>query len=178
MIAPDERYDGRARPTHAELTIIGEVLTEWSDLEFWLQVIFRRLANIDFDASLALFGNIRNWRVITDTLRDLAQQRMAEPDIRAFGKLLARFDSCALRRNKIVHATWYQDRRSGEWCRYVVPSNSRKINAVLSKPIDQKLRARHLTSPKEMRQFCADARKLQDDITRFWSKWNEKQNPS
>ena len=180
MSDDNERYSGEYRPRNEDLALLGMVVSEWSEVEFWLHVILRRLAGIDFDASRAIFGNIRNWRTITDALRALAAQKMDDKDAKVFERLLDRFDRQAKRRNGIVHASWYKNQDADEWCRYLVPSRIDQISEILSRddPASQKIRARHLFRPSDMQDFCATAQTLQDDIVRFWDDWRHRQSPA
>ena len=172
-----KRYDGNYRPGQDDLALLGEVISEWSEVEFWLKVIFQRLAGIEFNESLAVFANIRNWRAIAGVLKDLADQKMEATDAKKFRTLLERFDRHAAQRNGIVHATWYK-LNSVDWCRYVIPADEAKIAKVLSiSPRDQKIRDRHLFRPKDLKEFCAQAHCLQKDIGSFWDDWDHRQNP-
>lgn len=174
-----EHYDGEYRPSIEDLARLGMVLSEWSEVEFWVHVILGRLAGIDFDASRAIFGNIRSLRTVTDALRALAHQRMDDEDVKVFERLLERFDRQAKRRNGIVHASWYKDQDADEWCRYLVPSRIDQISETLSKdPASQKIRARHLFRPRDMLNFCETAQTLRDDIASFWDEWDHKRSPA
>ena len=172
-----DNYDGDFRPFETDLALLGKVISEWGEVEFWLLVILRRLAGIEFNESMAIFGNIRNWRTITGALADLADEKIEAADAKLFKGLLKRFDKQAARRNRIVHASWYKS-DSGDWCRYIVPSSESKIAKVLSSsPLDHKTRSRHLFRPNDLSDFCEQARCLQSDIMEFWDDWDHRQNP-
>ncbi|MCF6317088.1 MAG: hypothetical protein L3J30_12580 [Marinosulfonomonas sp.] len=173
----DTELEINLSPSEKDYALLGKVLSEWGEVEFWLLVILRSLVGISHNDSLAVFSNIRNYRTITLMLSDLAEEKMNSEDEKKFKRLLGSFNKLARHRNGIVHAGWYKNQKS-EWCRYLVPSSHGKIKEVFSPaPSDQKTRAKHLFSPARMEQMCKDTRALQSSIVEFWDDWSYRQNP-
>ena len=157
----DTEMETNLSPSEKDYALLGKVLTEWGKVEFWLSVIFRSLVGIPHNDSLAIFSNICSYRIVTQMLSDLAEEKMNPTDKKKFKNLLGKFNKLARHRNGIVHAGWCQNQKS-EWCRYLVPSSHGKIREVFSQaPSDQKIKDKHLFSPARMKQMCKDTRALQ-----------------
>jgi hypothetical protein len=172
-----DRYDGDSRPDRDALAVLGQAISEWGEVEFWLLIILRRLAGIEHNESLAIFSNIRNFRSISDMLKDISEEKMASSDVTRFHKLLDKFNSLASKRNLIVHSSWYKHK--DVWSRYLVPSGKIKIDLVLcSHPKGQKIRRKHLITKDGILEFCSESKVLQDNIMEFWDDWDHRRNPS
>jgi hypothetical protein len=169
---PHKRYRRYKRPPRRELALLGEALTEWDDVEFAVKAFWQRLAGMDTEQAHAVLAHFRNWRTLTDSLRDMAEIEFGEhDDAKKLNKLLDRADKLALRRNNIVHASWLPHPVTNEWCRYTRP-RGRYWQITLAKEAARVPGAslKHFFPPAEIRKFCDDAAELE---SKFWDFWAE-----
>lgn len=92
------------------LTLIGNLIFNWSNNESMFIYLLMVLLKTDFNSAAITFVTLNTTRARLDLIRRLAKSRIADPEIvKKIEKLIERFNRCTKVRNEFNHCIYRVD---------------------------------------------------------------------
>lgn len=154
---------------------LGEYLVSWEQLETLQRRLLQWLMDVKTPiVSVMVASPGINQRTIRELLESFAVLRLNEADLKKFSNYCDSMKSASTHRNKIVHGVWQLqiESKNGtnipkDWVRFFPPTDPRDYDKMYSKPVDQKVRARHCYPPTRIQSLAKELIDLRNAIAKW-----------